>query len=87
MAVYSQVVSAIRGEQAPGSAEKVYLADERYQFPRGGASRHPAELLRELASRGVVDGVYVREQRSESYPCAGCTRIVLGALTEYHRTL
>ena len=83
--VYAQIVAAIRAEQAPRAAEKVYLADERLQFPYGGSGRHSGQLLSELVARRVVDGVYVRARRSEEYPCVDCTRVVLGAITQYHR--
>lgn len=85
--VYAQIIRTIRDEQASGTGEEIYLADERLQFPYGSAGRHSTQLLTELVARGVVDGVYVRMRRSETYPCVGCTRVVLGAITEYQRTL
>jgi hypothetical protein len=85
VAVYAQVVAAIRAELRPGT-HKVYLADERFRFPRYTESRHRPELLQELVSRGIVDSVYVYEQRRSGYPCGDCTRIVLGPIVEYERT-
>jgi hypothetical protein len=85
--VYARVVGAIRAEQTGGVGEKIYLADERLLFPYGSTGRHSPQLLAELVSQGVVDGIYIRERRSEKYPCVDCTRVVLGAITEYHRTL
>ncbi len=78
VAVYAQVVEAIRAELPPG-AHGVYLADERFD---GAHGKHPAGLLRELVSRGVVDGVYAHERRSPTYPCLDCTRIVLSPVVE-----
>jgi hypothetical protein len=86
VAVYAQIVGAIRAELRPG-AHKIYLAEERFRPPRYAGGPHPEALLRELVSRGVVEGVYEYERRSESYPCTDCTRIVLGPVVEYERAL
>lgn len=83
VAVYAQVVAAIRAEQPPGIPE-VYLADERFDGSRG---KHSAGLLRELASRGIVDGVFAHERRTGAFPCVDCTRIMLGPVVEYERLL
>lgn len=86
VAVYAQIVAAIRDDLPPG-APKIYLADERFRFPRDTDHRHRPELLQELVSRGIVDSVYVYEQRRSGYPCGDCTRIVLGPIVEYERVL
>ncbi len=86
VAVYAQIVAAIRPELPP-AAPRIYLADERFRFPRYTDHRHRPELLRELVSRGVVDSVYAYERRSPTYPCVDCTRIVLGPIVEYERVL
>lgn len=86
VAVYAQIVGAIRAELRPGS-HKVYLAEERFQAPRYTGDRHRPELLRELVSRGIVDSLYLRERRRSGYPCGDCTRIVLGPIMEYEGVL
>ncbi|MET0396239.1 MAG: hypothetical protein ABW277_05415 [Longimicrobiaceae bacterium] len=83
VAVYAQVVAAIRTELPPG-APGVYLSDERFD---GAHGKHSAGLLRELASRGVVDGVFAHERRTGTFPCTDCTRIMLGPVVEYERVL
>jgi len=83
VAVYAQVVAAIRAE-LPAGAPRVYLADERFDASHG---KHSAGLLREMLSRGVVDSVYAHERRSPTYPCLDCTRIVLSPVVEYERVL
>lgn len=83
VAVYAQIIEAIRAELPPG-APKVYLADERFD---GSHGKHSAGLLRELAWRGVVDGVFAHERRSDTFPCLDCTRIMLGPVAEYERVL
>lgn len=85
-AVYAQIVGAIRAELKPG-AHKIYLAEERFQPPRYTGGRHRPELLRELVSRGIVDSLYLREQRRSGYPCGDCTRIVLSPIAEFERVL
>jgi hypothetical protein len=81
IAVYARIAEAIRVE-LPSGAPKIYLADERFHVSRG---KHSAELLRELASRGVVNGVFAHERRTRTSPCLDCTRIMLGPITEYER--
>lgn len=84
VAVYAQVVAAIRAEPASGSAGRIFLADERFDASHG---KHSAGVLRDLRSRGVVDSVYAHERRSPTYPCVDCTRIVLGPVVENERVL
>ena len=86
-AVYAQVVAAIRAERPAGAPERIFLADVRFAPPRYVGDPHPEALLRELVARGVVEGVYEYERRSESYPCTDCTRIVLGPVVEHERAL
>lgn len=86
-AVYAQVVAAIRADRPAGAPERIFLADTRFAAPRYAGGLHPEALLREMVSRGVVEGVYEYERRSESYPCTDCTRIVLGPVVEYERAL
>jgi hypothetical protein len=86
-AVYAQVVAAIRAERPAGAPERIFLADVRFAPPRYAGSPHPEALLRELVARGVVEGVYEYERRSESYPCTDCTRIVFGPVVEHERAL
>jgi hypothetical protein len=83
VAVYAQVVAAIRDELPPG-APRVYLSDERFD---GAHGKHSAGLVRELVSRGVVDGVFAHERRTGTFPCTDCTRIMLGPVVEYERVL
>ena len=87
VAVYAQVVAAIRAGEPRGITGRIFLADERFRFPRYTGERHSPGLLRELLSRGIVDGVYDYERRSPTDPCVDCTRIVLGPVTEHERTL
>lgn len=87
VAVYAQIVEAIRAEEPSGVVGKIFLADERFHFPRYTDHQHRPELVRELVSRGIVDSVYVYERRSPTYPCRDCTRIVLGPIVEYERVL
>ena len=82
-AVYAQIVEAIRAE-LPRGAPKIYLADEQFRVSH---EKQSAGLLRELASRGVVDGVYAYERRTRTFPCVDCTRIMLGPIAEYERVL
>lgn len=86
-AVYAQVVAAIRSDRPAGAPERIFLADARFAAPRYAGGPHPEAVLRELVSRGWVEGVYEYERRSESYPCTDCTRIVLGPVVEYERAL
>ncbi|MEW5931479.1 MAG: hypothetical protein AB1941_28765 [Gemmatimonadota bacterium] len=83
VAVYAQIVEAIRAE-LPRGAPEIYLADEQFSPSHG---KHPAGLLGELASRGVVDGVFDYERRTRTSPCLDCTRIMLGPIMEYERVL
>ena len=87
VAMYSQIVAAIRADRPAGAPERIFLADARFAPPRYADGPHPEALLRELVSRGVVEGIYEYERRSESYPCTDCTRIVLGPVVEYERAL
>ncbi|MEW5931480.1 MAG: hypothetical protein AB1941_28770 [Gemmatimonadota bacterium] len=86
VAVYAQIIGAIRAELKPG-AHKIYLAEERFQPPRYTGDPHRPELLRELVSRGIVDSLYLYEQRRPGYPCGDCTRIVLSSIAEFERVL
>jgi hypothetical protein len=86
VAVYAQILDSIRAELKPG-AHKIYLAEERFQAPRYTGGPHRPELLQELVSRGIVDSLYLREQRRSGYPCGDCTRIVLSPIAEYERPL
>ena len=86
VAVYAQIVGAIRAELRPG-AHKIYLAEERFRPPRYTGDRHRPELLQELVSRGIVDSLYLHERRRSGYPCGDCTRIVLSPIVEYGRVL
>lgn len=81
VAVYAQIVETIRAELPPGAPD-IYLADEQFGASHG---KHSAGLLRELASRGVVDGVFAHERRTRTSPCLDCTRIMLGPVVEYER--
>lgn len=83
VAVYAQIVEAIRAELPPG-APRIYLADEQFGPSHG---KHSMGLLRELTSRGVVDGVFDYERRTRTAPCLDCTRIMLGPIVEYERVL
>lgn len=83
VAVYDQIVDSIRAE-LPRGAPKIYFADQQFAASRG---KHSAGLLRDLASRGVVDGVFDYERRTPTSPCLDCTRIMLGPIVEYERVL
>lgn len=89
VAAYAQVVAAVRAEQTDSASKTIFLADTRiadedegFGHPHGATGKHPEKFLRELVACRIVDGMYVREQRSESYPCSDCTRVVLGSLLE-----
>lgn len=91
VAVYAQVVAAIRADRTHGAAERIFLAEQRpndgggYGHPHGVAGMHSRELLQEIVSRRLVDGLYTYGQRDRS-PCPACRWIVLGPLSEFERT-
>lgn len=91
VAVYAQIVATVRAEQAHGAVERVFLAEQRpadpgaFRHPHGVGGNHSKQLLREMVSRRLVDGVFTYGRR-DGKPCPGCRWIVLGPLSEFERT-